>query len=374
MPEYLVAIRSGRFDLAALKNLNTQRKDQISPLISVRGTSLQDFDNFVDDWGDRLFYLDISRQPKDLKEPRQQPDKPQKINILLERDLNNPKNAYENKRSFYSEQLEKNKNIVPVVSWRANDPIRDIARCAILLNKGGEQAIGVRIPIGKNGEPSNHSKEALSTILNSLPTPEKCVLIFDYQHISSFPSTDEDSWIFKTLSLAQNDYNIERAFLLSTSFPKERPDNGSSMITACLDWEWQATLRNSFEILGYGDYATSDPDGEMDFIPGMPTIPYAGYFSDSHLIWWTKKEGKDKEFSKYIGIAKEIVRLDYFHDDDFCWATIKYEEIASLGGGDKSGYGNNGVWLGFRINQHVAAMLNLANVNDSQIDEEIDLF
>lgn len=78
-----------------------------------------------------------------------------------------------------------------------------------------------------------------------------------------------------------------------------------------------------------------------------------------------RRKGGNKEFANYIEIAQEVRNLPGYHGDDFCWATREYSRIVAT----STGYGNNGTWNGYRINQHICAMI-LSITDDA--NEEFD--
>lgn len=80
-------------------------------------------------------------------------------------------------------------------------------------------------------------------------------------------------------------------------------------------------------------------------------------------------QGGDKEFVNYIEIADEIRRLPGYHGDGFCWATREYTRIVAT----STNYGNNGTWNGYRINQHICAMLKSILDRERAVLEPIDI-
>jgi len=101
----------------------------------------------------------------------------------------------------------------------------------------------------------------------------------------------------------------------------------------------------------------------MEYIRGMPVLPFACYYTPTE--WWQRRKGSDKEFVRYVEIAQEIRTLPGYHGDDFCWATREYSRIVAT----STGYGNNGTWNGYRINQHICAMIQSIEDADNDFDD-----
>ncbi|MGO2202092.1 beta family protein, partial [Pseudomonas helleri] len=164
-----------------------------------------------------------------------------------------------------------------------------------------------------------------------------------------------------------NGYNLQSLVLLSTSFPIDKPASNTSRSSACYDVAWQSNIdRNGISPSPiYGDYAATNPTAPMEYIPGMPVLPFGCYYTPTE--WWQRRKGGNKEFVNYIEIAREVRNLPGYHGDDFCWATREYSRIVTT----STGYGNNGTWNGYRINQHICAMI--LSITDGA-NEEFDEF
>jgi len=141
--------------------------------------------------------------------------------------------------------------------------------------------------------------------------------------------------------------------MLTTSYLATKPPSGSTATIPCLDIGlYLSALKNTgIKNLVYADCAATNPTSTMDFVPGMPVIPFAGYFTPRE--WWQGRLGKSMETSKFIDLAKNIQALPGYHKDEFCWGT---KEIARIATG-ASTTGSNGSWNGIRINQHICALL-----------------
>ncbi|WP_250492563.1 beta family protein [Caballeronia sp. GAWG1-1] len=335
--EYVVALRVGQNDIKALTNLEAVRKERVAPLLAMRGKNLRHLDAFFQSWGDTSFYLDISRFISDASDP-----------FLVEHRLNDFKEGFQAKRKFYEACVVKNKALVPVVGWADGDPTRAVVQCALILASEFKR-IAVRIDVDFTGP---RQWGAAQNILNSVADPSIVDLLIDFRKISSHPLIGPGSWL-NTLITEASAYGVRSIVLISTSFPDDKPASGSARGVACLDLVWQTSARvaRPDTRLVYGDYGATNPTGTMEFVPGMPVIPFANYLMP--LEWWQTRQGGDKAFHQYTEIAQLIRNLPGYHGDDFCWATREISRIATTG----AQYGNNGTWNGYRINQHVCAVL-----------------
>lgn len=334
---YVAALRVGQNDVKALINLEGARKTQVAPLLSMRGNDERHLDSFVNNWGESPFYLDISRFPTDADDQ-----------YLVQNALNSPANAYAAKRTFYTATSVKNNALIPVVGWADGDSSRDVVQCALTLAAVFPR-IAIRMEVGRD---SPRQWAVAQNVLNSVPNPSAVDVIIDFRKISDFPLMTPGGWLDQ-LVRDIHAYQVARIVIVSTSFPDDKPPSGSSRTVTCLDLAWQLAFQAARPELPlvFGDYAATNPTGVMDFVPGMPVIPFANYFVP--LEWWQIRQGGDKEFHHYPAIAAAIRSIPGYHGDGFCWATREIGRIAASG----TTYGNNGTWNGFRVNQHICAVL-----------------
>ncbi|EXF94093.1 hypothetical protein HK44_005265 [Pseudomonas fluorescens HK44] len=292
--------------------------------------------------------MDISRSALDIAN-----------DVIGERDLHNPNNHFENKRNWFVEVKAKNSSLIPVVSWLDTDNARDIIQQArLLLAEFDTIAIRVACP----SEIAGPSWDRAMSILDAIPDPENILVILDFGDRSPI-STINGGTLDHSLSALDN-YEVYGVALVSSSFPSQKPQSGSSSTALCHDIVWQAEARqlNDSINLIYGDYAGTNPGAAVEYIQGMAVIPFASYYVPNE--WWLKRLGRDKEFENYVQLAREIRQLPDYHGDDFCWATREYSRISQT----NERYGNNGVWNGFRANQHICATLQfLQYENDGDI-------
>jgi hypothetical protein len=344
-------MKVGQNDVKALINLEEERKELTSPLLSMRGKE-RNLNDFLGSWGDHPYLMDVSRSPQDIAEE-----------VIAERDLHNPANHFERKRVWLAELKTKNKSLIPVVSWLDTDYARDVIQQARLLLTDFE-IIAIRVIC--TAEITGASWDRAISILDAMPTPEKIIVILDFGDKSPI-STINGGTLDHSLSILDG-YGVHSATLISSSFPSQKPQSGSSSTATCHDivWQTEAKQLNTSINLIYGDYAGTNPGAAVEYIPGMAVIPFASYYAPNE--WWLKRLGRDKEFENYVQLARDIRQLPDYHGDDFCWATREYGRISQT----NEKYGNNGVWNGLRANQHICATLQFLQHEDSGDNISID--
>lgn len=351
--EYLVALRVGQNDIKALLNLENSRKQRVMPLLMMRGKDDKHINNFLKDWGNTDFYLDISRFDTDKKDE-----------IIVNGQLNDHNLAFQKKHEFYKICSAKNKSAIPVIGWFDSDPPRSVVQLALNLENEFEN-IAIRIDAGEN---LTNQLNVAKNILNSVKNPKSIDIVLDFCSIPKLaPAPGNVDALVNDL---KKNYDVRKIVLLSTSFPSDKPPSGNNRVKTCKDILWQIPHIKKFEdgSLVYGDYGATDPASAIEYIAGMPTIPFANYLASSE--WWQSRKGTDKEYIKYIDIAKEIVALPQYHGDEFCWATREISRISKLPTVQGEKYGNNGAWNGHKINQHICAIL--YNFDSMKINAEVE--
>ncbi|MFV3382914.1 beta family protein [Pseudomonas sp. NY15354] len=335
--KYAACLRVGLNDIKALTNLEHPRRDLFTPLLDMRGNDDRHLQSFLKDWTDHPFFMDISRGKKDVQE-----------SFIATHDLHNPLNAFHAKKTFFKNIQTTNPTIIPVISWSDDDAQRDVVQLALSLEREFD-AIAIRMFCPEKPTPT--SRNRLFSIMDSLARPSGVHVILDF--IASAPPSTAAGSDFDRLLKNLNTYAPSSIVLLSTSFPIDKPASNSSRSATCYDVAWQSTINQSLPSANivYGDYAATNPTAPMEYVIGMPVLPFGCYYTPTE--WWQRRKGGDKEFNNYIDIAKEIRRLPGYHGDDFCWATREYARIEMT----NAGYGNNGTWNGYRINQHICAIL-----------------
>ncbi|SFP06244.1 beta family protein [Pseudomonas borbori] len=347
--QYVACLRVGQNDIKALINLEDPRRDVLTPLLDMRGDDDRHLQTFLADWTGHQFFLDVSRVTKDVAEE-----------FIGTNELHNSDGAFENKRRFFADVAGVNGNVVPVVSWVDDDPQREVIQSALSLQREF-QALAIRVACP--GRATATSWIRLLSILDALESPDTATVILDFGATSPVSTASGSDF---NLSLRQlNEYGIQNLVLLSTSFPIDKPASNSTRSSACYDVAWQSRVDISgiTSNLVYGDYAATNPTAPMEYIPGMPVLPFGCYYTPTE--WWQRRKGANKEFVKYIEIAQEIRDLPGYHGDDFCWATREYTRIVTT----STSYGNNGTWNGYRINQHICAMIQSMADADNEFDD-----
>lgn len=347
--QYVACLRVGQNDVKALINLEGLRREKVVPLLDMRGDDDRHLQTFLANWTEHPFFLDISRVTKDMAET-----------FITANDLHNHNRAFENKRKFFTDTTNINKNVIPVISWMDDDPQRAVIQCALAL-QGSFQHIAIRVSCPER--PTATSWNRLISILDALESPQTATVILDFGATTPVNTASGSEF---NLALRQlNNYKIKNLVLMSTSFPIDKPASNSSRSSACYDVVWQSRVDiNGIESnIVYGDYAATNPTASMEYVPGMPVLPFGCYYTPTE--WWQRRKGSDKEFVRYIEIAQEIRSLPGYHGDDFCWATREYSRIVAT----STNYGNNGIWNGYRINQHICAMIKSILDADNGFDE-----
>ncbi|CAM2187655.1 Beta protein [Burkholderia cepacia] len=350
---YVAALRVGQNDIKALVNLEAARREQVAPLLSMRGNDERHLDTFASNWGGTPFYLDVSRFPTDANDQ-----------YLIQNALNSPNNAYAAKRAFYVATRAKNNALIPVIGWADGDSSRDVVQCALQLAAEFPR-VALRVEVARD---LARQWPTAQNVLNSVTDPSAVDVIIDFRKLADIPLLTPGGWLDR-LVRDIHAYRVARVIIVSTSFPDDKPASGTSRTVACLDLTWQLAFQATLGDLPliYGDYAATNPTGVMDFIPGMPVIPFANYLVPTE--WWQIRQGGDKEFHHYTGIAATIRAIPGYHGDGFCWATREIARIAASG----TNYGNNGTWNGFRVNQHICAVLQyLASRGAPPVGAEFD--
>ncbi|WP_336195488.1 beta family protein [Providencia stuartii] len=356
---YVPCIKNGMHDLRGLIEIDSESKKKITPIILTAGTVFSPktgeikkdhlLDGFIHNWSGGDFIVDASRTDSDIKSEYNE-----------HHGLVDQSNNFSRKLSYYQQINSVNKNLIPAVSWHSKDDLKNIIQLLINLKLTYEK-IAIIVNPNQNG-----SLTTLDTLLCLFNDNDKIKVIINYGSTfnSPLPSEEEVTSIIKSI----HQRGVEDIILLSSSFPHLKPAEKDEWTTSpCTDLAWQLMIINRNDTkanLIYGDYAASSPLSASEFIPGMKIIPSATYFNDG--VWYQIKSGRDKEFSVYVDIAKNIVSNDFF--DNFCWATKNILKIST----SKDGYGNSGVWNGYKVNIHIEEILRIlqSNVMQQLYDED----
>lgn len=336
--DYFVALRAGQNDVKALLSLEPVRRVRVAPILSVRGDTSKDIDKFVAGWGDLPFVVDVSHYSSDEKSA-----------FIANNGLHDTASGYASRRSFYSNLAAKNPKLIPTISWNDGDSEREIIQFALALSQTHEQ-IALRPSMLLNGKSPQWSTTL--NVLNAIPQPQKLWLTPDFGY---FDLALQPGLAAKTKTIAKFSATLGLAGVsfIATSYPNAKPASGSTATAPCLDpgVYLQTKLGSGGLKLIYADCGATNPGASMDYIVGMPIIPFAAYFSP--LEWWQGRLGKTHENEKFVDLAQMIRALPGYHQDSFCWGT---KEIARIASGTST-TGSNGSWNGIRINQHICGIL-----------------
>lgn len=334
--EYVVSLRTALNDIKALSNLEPHRKLKVLPLMRARGKDDKQVTSFLECWGNYPFLLDVSRFFPDKQDQ-----------LIVNQSLHASDNGFEARRGFYAWAAGLNRKLIPVVSWESGDPTREIVQFAVILHQQYEStAVVVDMNSGLT------EIEKVTRILDAVADPRKLIIVLDFGERSPPNLTSSGELILTMQKL--HTYGINQVVLLSTAFPQDKPPSGSTRVVTCVDLVWQNASKKLVDGVKfiYGDYGATSPNSPLDYIPGMPVIPFANVLIDSE--WHQIRDGKDKEFFVYPDIAMKVRLLPNYQGDEFCWATREIARIASKVDGK---YGNNGTWNGFKTNHHICAVL-----------------
>ena len=292
--EYMPAIRTSRFELAALTELDKNVKDKIAPFLLLRSNSdsIKDIERFLNDWEGGPLWVDNSRYTLDAVSG---------IAPLLD----NSENHYSYKYSFFERLFNINNQIKPVVGFSALDDVRSVTQFGLkVLNKFGY--LGIRLEIDNiNSSTLDKKLNIFSSLMNAIPDEfiNKVIVIIDVCSIENIPNLGLDGTIMRCAKAAI-DYKIKHILTLSTSWPNERPSKNEELTVSNIDPIWQACFSQLINKLEpnvkciYGDYASTNPikDISDDYDPAVMSlpIPFAGYAYD--LGWYQYRYGNSGEW------------------------------------------------------------------------------
>jgi len=348
---YIPLAQAGLNDVKGLLNLATKAKQQIAPLLDLAGKSKTHLQTFCDEWPEDLsFFVDISPMGIELCKAVAEAD--EENHVILTLNLDNPKNGFTTRQNLYLALHKKHQGLIPCISWENTDATRrDVLLFARSLEENFNK-IAIRICLWN--EISDHQKnlDYAKAILDVVRDRSKVWLLIDYGPLR------QDTEIATSKKMADfleiiNSTSVAGWSIISTSFPAQRPSSGEEQRAQLLDYTAQSLIktRNKISQRAYGDYAASALGSATQFTPGMIVIPFGAYLAD--FEWWLHRDGGSSEFRKYIDIAKKLISLPQFDGAGFCWANENYERISQLPPAATRDYGNNGVWNGYRLNQHI---------------------
>lgn len=353
--KYIASVRVGQNDVKALTQLEDFRRERFAPILDMRGKDERHLSTFLTNWGEHPFFIDISSSKADIKDP-----------FLVNNGLLDPANAYKSRRVFFEDIGGEHNNMIPVVSWDSAHHSRDTTQFALRLDQNFKR-IALRPRLSKKGGSQQWART--KSILNAVSDLSKVWIMLDIGPIKNRLDIADGELVTTALDWLR-DLDLAGVVILSNSFPQDKPASGTTRTVPCLDVIAQslANIEDFVSPVIYGDYASTNTEGVIEYVPGMPVVPFFSYFTNGE--WWQTRRGGDKEFSKYVEIAKDVIRIPGYHGDTFCWATTEIARIAANQGGN----GHNGSWNAIRINQHICAMLEFLDAVGFPVDVDSDDF
>ncbi|CAM9398637.1 beta family protein [Acinetobacter bereziniae] len=224
---YMPSVRTGKYNLAALKELSPEVKSQIIPRVIVRGDNTTDLDSFLNDWNGMPLFLEISNYLLD-------------IDCVLNISLNDNSNHFLNKLNFFQEKCRISSNLIPVINETSSEKLRDIVQLGIkTANSFG--LIGIVLDVSANFDKSLN-------ILNSLLAAfsdeaiSRTILIIDSGKIDNLNQINLDN-LTEAFKIVKN-FNFYSIITSSTSYPSTRPSAGETATHTCIDPVWQNRFNN----------------------------------------------------------------------------------------------------------------------------------
>lgn len=336
---YVPCLRSGASEINALLALPAEQKSLITPLLFLTGNDWVRISNFISNYAFPL-WLDSSNFKLDEEG-------------IVNNQLNDNSGNYSFKFDKYCELKVLNENISPVITLNLKDKARDTIQL-IKKFKTCFKNVGLRIELTD----ANHKD-----IINFL---DKVLLSFDIDDINNLTifldlgkinSSDqmEKDHVISFIDYIQNNLSPKNIVTSSTSYPAKPV---GAIFQECHDLIWQEIVktRTSSHNFIYGDYAATSPTDIIQVSNFMRPRPAATYLMDN-LTWYIESQGKVQEYPKFIDIAKNIINLDGYHGDDFCWSNTEIKRISNISDLTKKGYGGQQQWNEYKIHQHICSIL-----------------
>lgn len=351
---YIPLVQAAQNDVRGLHNLDAMTKRSITPLMDLCGQIEKSIFDFCQNWPDEhSFFVDTSPIGIALSNA---PNTKQEKNLITDQHLDDPSNGFITRRTFYSDLKAIHNSLIPAVSWEGVQASRrDVLRFALELLNDFEK-IAIRVCLWDDR--SNHSQnlDYTKAILDTVDDQSKVWLLIDQgplQQQNELTTSSKINDYLRVIDTAQ----LSGWSVISTSFPDRRPDSETSQNRSSIDYAAQSLLSttNTQSIRAYGDYASSALGSATGFVMGMHIIPFASYLKD--FEWWLSRKGGNMDYYKYIELAKDITSLPQFQGASFCWANENYDRISKISDVKDKGYGNNGTWNGYRLNQHITEII-----------------
>ena len=349
---YVPCLRTGASEINALLTLPVEQKSLITPLLFLTGNDWTKISNFIAKYEFPL-WLDSSKFKLDEEG-------------IVNNQLNDNSDNYSFKFDKYCELKALNEHVSPVITLNLQDKARDTIQL-IRKFKSNFPDIGLRIELTE----ANHKD-----ILNLL---DKVLLSFDANDINELTifldlgkinSSDqmEREHVISFIDYIKNNLSPKNIVTSSTSYPAKPV---GAIFQECHDLIWQEIVKtrtNSHNFI-YGDYAATSPTDIIQVSNYMRPRPAATYLMDN-LTWYIESQGKVQEYPKFVDIAKNIINLDGYHGDDFCWSNTEIKRVSNITDLTKKGYGGQQQWNEYKIHQHICSILHSKTNQDASGETE----
>ena len=347
---YVPCLRSGASETNALLALGEEHKTLISPLIFLMGNDWEKVSNFISNYKYPL-WVDSSTFKLDEEG-------------IINNQLNDSSNNYTFKFEKYCELRLLNENLSPVLTLNPADKPRELIQL-VKKFKANFNDVGLRITL--TIENHKDSLNLLDKILLSFESNDMAniTIFLDLGKINSADQNEKEH-VIAFVSYIQNNLSPKNIITISTSYPA-KPEG--AIYQECHDLIWQEILREKVDTHNfiYGDYAATSPSDVIQVSKFMRPRPAATYLTDG-LSWYIESQGKVQEYGKFVDIAKNILSLDGYHGDDFCWSNTEIRRISNITDLTKKGYGGQQQWNEYKIHQHICAILH-SKTNQETIGE-----
>jgi hypothetical protein len=343
--QYFPTLRTRQSEMRGLKELDTDRKSKIAPLLTLgRWPRAVDFDKAAEKAVEVMsgypFFLDLTTDTTHLGEQ-------QKI-------LRDSSSGFQAWRDF----IAKYQKVIPVAQLNSDAKVRDIFKQA----QAFEKATG-KIAFRIKNLPSE--TPLVINAISAMDDASNAIVFIDCQYIrDSFESLV--SGATKTINQLRNEFPELIIVIMSTSFPSSVMSFVDSTKTKgdidILERKLHARIGGN-PVAVYGDHASihSVVYDDVPMIRWSARIDYPQNFQ-----WAFERRSRDQTRDGFISAAKEIVQLDPDIGSRNIWGEQMIKDAASgnpYGGGPAS-------WIAVRVNIHLSRQIDLSTLIESQTDEE----
>ncbi len=336
--KYVPILKWKRGERIAIRNLDNDIKDQVSPLFTAMENDEPDtFALKVSrDWGEeRPFYFDFHP-------------------TFLDR------NQYEFD-TFFSELLSEAKNnnvfLIPVISSKRKDSFIK------LVNDNRDKidlGISIRLFISDFEELDN----IIDNILTNVDLRNNQIDI-----IIDLGQLELPNEILSSISVVVNNkikeikkYEFRSITLCGSSFPESLGGLDKNSISSKPRKEftiWKDIYRNHNDVR-FGDYVSDDPkDIKIDhYVIIVPTIRYT--FEDNwYIIRGEYDDNKPFDYTQFHKLCNMLIGSDIYCGENFSWSDNRIYECANTEcTGHDCNHGNLETWVQNAVNHHITYVVN----------------